>query len=254
MLLAGARAQDPPPPRRFFEDPATEAGRQFVGSGWVVTAGVDTPNHHLAHDLRGPGVDVGVEPAGASGRLRAVVGGQLYAYDAPVDPGLLHADLEEMRALGIAVAVGRADRFGAAVALLEAAGVAVLDSGEAPDAPAFAEVRARCRRIEALRGDGAAVAWAASDPTGGAALAFQLIHMGVPADRAARIAAQLRGRTALPPAEEQLLWDLELSGDLALDGADPAAFRPESPDIEWIERQVARRNAAGDSLAEGVVQ
>ncbi|MEL6206337.1 MAG: ABC transporter ATP-binding protein, partial [Pseudomonadota bacterium] len=122
MLLAGGCVQEFTPTPEFFEAPRSDAGRQFVGSGWVVMAGVDTPSHHLSHDLRTLPFEVAVQAAGANGRLQEIVKGKLYTYALPHDMREPQAEAAALANAGIDTLVcgqGAAGEAGASLARLD---------------------------------------------------------------------------------------------------------------------------------------
>lgn len=251
MLLAGGRLQEITPTRQFFETPTTEAGRQFVGSGWVVGAGVDTPTHHLNSDLRPMPFVPEVRMVGAEGRLTSIAEGKLYVLDLPTSAAEVHSIPGALAAHGIATLVPTraAAATAAELALSGPTVIPLPDEGAEPD---LAASRRFAGVLNARMEAGGALAFlsAAGDPEVARVVAFQLVMMGISADKAAQVAARLLGRDCLEPEAEQAIWDFELAGDLESDGVDPQAFRVESPDIAWIEAQSARPRAASTSAEE----
>ncbi len=251
MLLAGGRLEEFTPTRQFFSDPQSDAGRQFVGSGWVTTAGVDTPNHHLSHDLRRLPFEVGVKTIGAAGRLRSIIPGQIYVLECPDDNSSLAEDVEAIKLVGI-------DRFAASPQTSKAttetfkkAGIlSVEGSHEYADESLLANL-GRCKSVQQQLKAGHSVVFPSvgKDAKVSHAVARQLIFSGVTADKAARIAAELRGMDALDVLEEQDLWDFELASDLECDDVDPSFAKLEQPEIRWIDAQVPRSRSAMDNTA-----
>jgi ABC-type branched-subunit amino acid transport system ATPase component len=251
MLLAGGRLQEITPTRQFFDAPQSIAGQQFVGSGWAVTAGVETPAHHLSHDLRALPFEIAVEPVGADGRLRSVCPGKIFVYDLPADLGALPGDADAFSAVGIDALICAERDISSVADTLACMGVTSIRLPDVEADAAFSAARARCRALQARLEAGGTLTFLriGRGSVATQAIALQLVFMGVPADKVACIAATLQGDATLPPEAEQELWDFELARDLESDGVDPQGFRIDAPDISWIENQVPRSRAKDPASA-----
>ncbi len=249
VLLAGGKIQETTPSAQFFTAPQTEAGRQFLGSGWVTTAGIDTPSHHLRPDLRdSPEFHPG-RPAGAEGRLREVLVGQLYVYDAPGDPSALDRDAAELVGRGIDWMVGSRATSSRTCATLASAGFVLSTLPEGRDIAVLGPL-IRSFRAGITAGKPLTILANGQDPDLLRSLGLLLIALGAPAERAATTVAEIAGLSALDPALEQDLWDFELSSDLERDGINPQAYRIEAPSIPYDSVQiVARRQGALSTAA-----
>ncbi len=226
MLVAGGRMQEFTPARQFFEAPQTDAGRQFVGSGWVITREPGTPNHHLSADMRELPFDLTVEPVSDCGQLFSICGGKLFLFDLAPD-GSLPA--------GGAVALERAG-IGSLICLPGVPATAALTqtglpSMRLPGARSdddFASDRSRNALLTAriAAGGNPAVLRCGNHHEVAPMVALLLISMQVSADKASEMAARLLGQDALDVETEQQLWDFELAQDLAQDVAFAASSDP----------------------------
>ncbi|PIE08258.1 MAG: hypothetical protein CSA74_03530 [Rhodobacterales bacterium] len=236
MLLAGGRVAEFSPTAQFFEDPQTDAGRQFVGSGWVTTAGVDTPNHHLSNDLRTLPFEMAVSPVGAQGRLQAVVDGRVYLLTGSGDLETLAGDVADLasRNIGCVIAPAQADM--AEVEIFAQNGMVTVLPGNDGSESSLSDDMARCKAVnDWLDGDRPVVFYSlGQEPETIRALALQLIYLGMPADKVALLAAELRGVEALDMLEEQELWDFELARDLESDGVSASSDESEGQAILWV--------------------
>ncbi|MDJ1008369.1 MAG: ATP-binding cassette domain-containing protein [Paracoccaceae bacterium] len=219
MLLAGGRLQEIAATEQFFQSPRTEAGRQFVGSGWVLAPGLGTPAHHLSPELRAERVEVGIETIGADGRLLSLCGGKAFVYNLPEDGTAPPSDADALREAGIDTLVVPETQESVVAGSLGQFGIELAGLDTAPASPGFAAVRARCQSVQARRDTGNRLAFVrlGDAPTATRAVTLQLVYMGVPACTAGEIAAELLGGPGLAPATEQELWDFELMLDVESD-------------------------------------
>jgi ABC-type phosphate transport system ATPase subunit len=234
-LLAGGQIKETTPTQEFFDHPRTTEGQQFLGSGWVATAGLNTPADHLTTDLRAKPFDLTIRPVGADGRLREIVPGKLFVYRAPDDPAIVAKDITDLRkkSLGRLVCTNAAPVR--AKALLAAAGLPAVRLPAFKAGSDFSSVRADCQaiRVELDRDKPLTFLTDGQDPGVVRAIGLLLISMGFSADHAARAAAEVARLPALDPALEQEFWDFELSSDLDRDGVDPHAFRVKATRISY---------------------
>lgn len=213
MLLAGGRLQEFTPTARFFEHPQTDAGQQFIRSGGVTMAGVETPGHHLCHTLRDVPFDLTVSEIGGGGRFCSIAEGRLFMLDAGADGAPVSEDVQRLQAAGVTCVVLSGDTMKAATAsAFSKAGFAVLfDPGD--------PLR-RGREIQRQLTARGPVAFyhMGQDPAVSQMIGQALISLSVPASKAAEVSGALRGLAALDPLEEQALWDFELALAVELDG------------------------------------
>ena len=246
LLLAGGRVQENTPAAEFFAHARTEAGRQFVGTGWTNVPGLDTPAHHLSPEMRALPDALGLRVIGAEGRLLSVLDRRILVYDCPDTPGHLATDAPALAAAGVATLVSLAALPGADQLTLRATGIAGWQVPRGIATGTLALDRARCKALQAELDSRGALAFLRrpGDRDTAIAIAMQLIQDGIRADASAAMAARLCDLPALAPETENRLYDLELSLDLERDGADPDAFVLDQPDISWIEAQLAQRKGA----------
>ena len=246
ILLAGGQVQEHTPADRFFARAQTEAGRHFVGTGWVVLPGLEAPPHHLSREFRPVPQDLGLRPVGCGGRLRAVLGERVFVHDLQKAHGLSRSEAAAMAGAGIRTVVHAAPLSGSEALALLAYGLTGLKLAAQGPADGLPALRALCRALQdALAENGPLVFLRRPEDSHAAfAIALFLVSLGIRADLSAEIATEIDGQLATDPARESLLYDLELSVDLERDGTDPDAFMVDKPDIPWIERQVADRKGA----------
>ena len=248
LLLAGGGVYENTPASEFFSQARTEAGRQFAGTGWVAVPGLDTPSHHLNPELRETPDGLGLRGVGAEGRLRAVLGDQIFVYEQPERPEQVAADMTVLsmagcRLTGRATPLAKARQSG-----LGDTGPRLLPLPDDISPASFSAVRAGCRIVQTLLKDGGSVAFLQSraDQDTAILVGMQLIFLGVRAALAAEIVAELLGHPASNTETENMLYDFELSTDLEKEGIDPTAYALVQPDISWIEEQVTgQKNSPG---------
>lgn len=249
MLLAGGDIKETAQSQEFFSNPRTEAGKQFVGTGWVGLAGLDTPSHHLNHEHRETSLSVAVAPLGADGRLSVIVPDKLYFYHLPDDPSALVRDADELRARGLQRLVSALPPGSEAGAVWTGRGLAISAFPALAVQGDFTATRAGCQSLLTEFADTALTIVGQPGHAGSLrAIGQLLICMGVPANSAAEAAAAVAGNAALDPLLEQELWDFELSGELERDGFDPDSFRVGPSPINYSEVAPARARRISPSL------
>ncbi|NPD14384.1 AAA family ATPase [Xinfangfangia sp. D13-10-4-6] len=261
MLVAGGRMQEFTPARQFFETPQTDAGRQFVGSGWVVTREPGTPDHHLSAEMRELPFDLTIEPVGGNDRLLSLCGGKLFLLDLEADgalpPGVVPGAAEisaliclpGVPATGVP-ATGALTSTGLTSTSLPA--VRLPDAGPTGD---FAADRARIALLRArmAAGGSPAILRCGNHHEVARLVALLLISMQVSADKASDMAARLLGLPALDVETEQELWDFELAQDLAQDQMPAPPDPPASHGALAAARQSAAKSSAIPALPPGAV-
>ena len=102
MLLAGGVVQEFTPAGEFFAQPRSEAGRQFLRTGGVVTANIGVPSRHLRSDLREVPAGLGLDGTkGNANGLQSVFDGKLFIYTACTDGPSATVDVDFLRNEGV---------------------------------------------------------------------------------------------------------------------------------------------------------
>lgn len=231
LLLAGGRVQEHTPTDQFFTAARTEVGRQFVGTGWASLPVGDGAARSTRPRGRTLPQDLGLRPVGCGGRLRAVLGDRIFLLDLHKAHGLSRSDAAALAdAGGRTVAIFSPLAGSEALALLAYGLTSLKLPALSPD-EALPALRARCHSLqEALEDMGPLVFLRrVDDRQAGFTLALFLVSLGVRAEQAAKIVADVAGVDGHDPAGDSRLHDLEMALDLERDST-AAAYTPWPPE------------------------
>ncbi|MBM7068694.1 hypothetical protein [Actibacterium sp. 188UL27-1] len=234
LLLAGGTLQEDSPAQRFFVSPSSDAGRQFIQTGGATLAPVGAPRNALRSDLRRTpdGLRINAGADDQSGGVRWAIDDTLGLYRVDDGECLSKGELQDLAATGVS-------------------GVIMIDAETPPNLEHCAEIGilgiwipmqktatpstndstlicAECRRLLDAK-QRIVVIGDRSTQRAECLIAAQMVHFGVPADRAAGFAQTLVGDAPLRMETEQLLWDLELAQDLAEEGISRKQRRGKRP-------------------------
>ena len=252
ILLAGGMLQEHTPTDEFFDQPRSDAGRQFIRTGGVALPRIGTPLRHLRSDLRGvpDGMRLAGDTGGRRGDVRHLIDDKLCLWDgAPDALAQLLADPQAVSDHGIqtVVLVGADDENLAQP--LGDAGIVVdvlpLIPGETHQMRDHIE---RATRIARRMAENPAILIADPLRPEIAALAatMQMIYHGLSAERAGELYKDVAGSARATIGEEQMLWDLELAIDLQSDlGVERDA--PATDDLRFSGTGVPRLVTSSDN-------
>jgi len=240
MLLAGGVVQEFTPAGEFFAQPRSEAGRQFLRTGGVVTANIGVPSRHLRSDLREVPAGLGLDGTkGNANGLQSVFDGKLFIYTACTDGPSATVDVDFLRNEGVTSVVFVDGEEPSEIKAIEDQGLSGVWCPQMDKKISLTSCKQRCQELQCRLDaqEKLAVVGRQGDPRAARAVVFQLIYMGLSADKATEVFGQLMGKCEVSMEDEQLLWDLELALDLESDGLDASLVeQKDTPDISWIEQ------------------
>jgi hypothetical protein len=248
LLLAEGQMQEYTPSDVFFSAPLSEAGRHFLGTGWAGLPGVGRATLPLGQPFGPVPEELGLRSVACGGRLRAVLGDRIFVHDLQRTQGMSRSDAAALTGAGIrTVAIFSPQSASEALALL-AYGLTSLKLPLPSPTDALPALRARCSTLqEALASQGPLVFLRRpEDRQVGFTVALFLVSLGIRADLAAEMAAEIDGAEQPDPAAESRLLDLELSLTLERDSPDPNGFAAPPRETARPDRQAhTRRGTSG---------
>lgn len=246
MFMATGCLQEITPTERFFSDPVSEAGRQFLGTGGVSLPSRWTPSRQLSSDLRAAPEAFRVGSDEDAHGLRPLFDGKLAALTARDEAWPTPADLEAARGAGITTLAMFGLPDPGVDGRIKAGGLASIWCSRLRPDLSLADCRAWVAEISASidKGDHLACVRRGSDVSALFAVAYQLVILGIPAPAAAELLAWLLGVDEISAKEEQLLWDIELSLDLEGEGVVYEPPSDEPPPYPVAEGPTTNRRCA----------
>ncbi|MEE9389122.1 MAG: ATP-binding cassette domain-containing protein [Paracoccaceae bacterium] len=224
LLLAGGLVQEHTPTKTFFSSPQTNVGRQFLRTGGAEVVRAGTAANQLRSDLRDIPADMQAifSVKTWDHALRWVAGGNFGVFKPKNGKDISNAELIALHEQGVCVVV---------VVSETAPQIPEGMQGRVPQCiwhPMSADQvisvqlgRQLCRDLQSLLDAKKRVVVVTTNTshTAERTVASQLVHMGLGADKAAKVAQILVGGGQFSIENEQLLWDLELANDLGDDGS-----------------------------------
>jgi ABC-type phosphate transport system ATPase subunit len=235
MLIAGGTLQEITPAKLFFTAPASEAGRQFIGTGGVSIIPIHQDRRLLNPALREVPTRLSLlrERNGFDPELSWIVRDKIAFYTPTAAERFSTQALRVLTDKGVTALVLFDAVNAEEKAAIAASGLSSVQLRVDLAKPASVHgCRQLCQEFDRLLalGHRIAVAPASRGDMAARTVGAQLVRMGVPAGIAADALRRIVRADELSLEDEQLLWDLELAFDLeateaALDRHDFAGLR-----------------------------